>query len=293
MKMFLLKTARMYLYNSPLRLGKIPMMKLASALGLTKGVETVSVFDGDLRIKLRLDEWIQKQIYFFGEYILEDTYVKFWNSLLRKGDIVFDIGANIGYYSMLAAKRISPEGRVYSFEPVSSTFACLKENAGMNNFENIILTNAGVSDTKGTTKIYVADITNTGTSSLAMQGNFSGVTEEVFIITIDEFAEENRTSRADIIKIDVEGCEYNALKGMKKLLESYKPLVLIEIVDERLKLFDSSKENIFDFFESIGFFGFEITGEKTIRKYQRPSEGGLILFMHKDYVYSSRGLVKS
>lgn len=288
MKLFLLKLSRFYLYNSPVRLGKIPLMKFVSAIGLTKGVETVSEFDGDLKINLRLDEWIQKQIYFFGEYILENTYVKFWNGLLKSGDIILDAGANVGYYSMLAAKRILPDGKVYSFEPVSSTFKALKKNIELNGFKNVTPVNSGVSDSKGKLKIYVADITNTGTSSLALQGNFSGITEEADIITLDEFVVENKIDKIDLIKIDVEGCEYNALKGMEKLIRKEKPLMLIEIVDERLKLFNSSKEDVFKFFEDAGFYGYEILDENRIRKYEVPTEAGLILFMHRDYDIKSR-----
>lgn len=255
-------------------------MILIDKMGFTKDYKIQSDFDQKIKINLNLNDWIQKQIFYFGRYEIEKNETLFWQNIVKTGDIVFDVGANIGYYTMQTAARIGSNGRVYAFEPVSITYKKLIDNINLNNFKNIITENVAVSDTPGEIELYVADENSTGSSSIAMHVNFAGVKEKVKTIVLDEYIKDNHIPKLDLVKIDVEGCEPMVINGLKNTMNEYKPIILVEVLDERLNTINSSKEQLYELFNSCNYSGFEIIGDNSVRKIEKPIEGGLILFKH-------------
>jgi FkbM family methyltransferase len=256
-------------------------MNLLDKIGLTKDISLTHSFDKNILINLNLNDWIQKQIFYFGRYEIEKNETLFWQNIIKPKQYVFDIGANIGYYTLQALARVGSEGRVFSFEPVAATFKKLRDNINLNNFSNAIIEKLALLDKRDKIELYIADETSIGSSSISMHVNFSGEKEFADAISLDEYVIEKNINKIDIIKIDVEGCESRVIEGMKNVMNSFKPLILIEVNQERLQTTGSSKEKLFEQFYINDFEAFEIISANEIKRIFTPKEGILILFKHK------------
>ena len=277
MKLFFLSIFRWYFSKFPVRKGKMPLLNFISWMGLTNKVKTQKTFDEDIKINLDLEDWIQKQIYFFGRYEVEKKETLLWKKILKEGQTIFDIGANIGYYSLMASKRIG-NGKIYAFEPVKQTFERLTKNVKLNNFKNIKLNNLAVSNEVGTVDIYVANSKNTGTSSITKHMHFNGDKQTVKSVTIDHFIKSNNIEAMDIVKIDVEGAEMMVIEGMEKSLRKFNPIVMIELIDERLKAAGSSIKEAYDFFEKLNYKPYQLDRHLEMKPSEKYREGSLVIF---------------
>ena len=154
-----------------------------------------------------------------------EMQTKQWFAENAKPDWVFlDIGANIGYYSILFS-RLAPEGKIYAFEP-TNTFDMLKENLEYNKARNVIPYKMAVGNLTGirTDKFYrIWDDKVDKAESL-----------ECPFTTIDSFVEENNITRIDAIKIDVDSYDYEVLQGAVNTLKRFNPFVMVEIADKTL-----------------------------------------------------------
>lgn len=140
--------------------------------------------------------------------ITEIYYSKIYNLEfnLNEGDIVVDIGANIGVFSIYAARKV---GKVLSFEPCLENFEDLKENIELNNAKNIFLYNKGIYSKKGKLKLYLTE-EMTG-HSINKQDSFSGEIEDIEVITLSDIFKDYDIEKIDFLKIDCEGSEYEVL----------------------------------------------------------------------------------
>lgn len=149
---------------------------------------------------------------------------------LKPGDIVIDIGANIGYYALLEARLVGDEGRVYAIEPVAQNVELLKKNIELNNYKNVEVFQLAMGNENKTAPIYLSDKCNC--STFIKPKTF---VEEVPIkmVTLDKFLENK--PYPTLIRMDVEGYEVEIVEGMKKILSLNKPLkLLIEVHGIRL-----------------------------------------------------------
>jgi FkbM family methyltransferase len=277
MKKLLLSVFQWYFSKFCIRKGKIPVLNLITKLGLTKNVHLTGSYDNGILMHLDLDDWIQKQIFFFGRYEVEKLQTFYWQNNIKENQVILDIGANVGYYSLMAAKR-NRHGTVYAFEPISKTFNRLQENISLNRFANIKPFNLAVADSDKSLKFFVGDEKNTGTSSITLHQNFNGELQTVRAITIDEFVVKEKISHIDYIKIDVEGAEMKVLRGMKKTLQQLNPTVLIELLDEKLLPAGSSVKEVYLFFAELAYKPFNIDSNLGLSPVSEPLEGSLILF---------------
>ena len=151
------------------------------------------------------------------------------------GDIFIDVGANIGCYTLLASKLVGQEGKVIAFEPVSDIFERLKFNVELNNVSNIELNRKAVYSGSGTIDLFLAGSENLGMTSIFHHDAENGMTEKVETVSLDDYVAATKPERVDLIKIDVEGAELFVLRGMKMVLKSLRPIVIMEISDEVIK----------------------------------------------------------
>lgn len=272
---------RFVLKTCPVRTGKIPALNLLTRIGIAKNFTAITTFDKGIQVQVDLDDWIQKQIFFFGSYLLEQQETRYWCDSVKEGEIILDIGANIGYYSLLASKRIGSEGNIYAFEAAPETFRKLSDNIQRNGIENILAYNLAITNSRGTIDLHIADIRNTGMSSIAAFADESGETVTVPSDTIDNFASDHSLNRVDRIKIDVEGAEMMVLRGMEQTLRKCMPVIHIELIDSRLRDAGSSLDELWNFLLSLGYLPHAIDKGDRLVPVSAPREGALMVFIAK------------
>jgi len=172
------------------------------------------------------------------------------------GDTVLDVGANIGYYTVLCAKLVGNQGKVYAFEPDTANFSWLERNVKMNRFDNVVLVRKAVSNTTGAARLHLSE-RNRGANSL--QGSMgSRRSIEIEAIRLSEYFDPSET-KVDFIKIDVEGSEFAALQGMQTLLRSNANLKIVtEFWPAGLERSGADPEEYLENLLSNGFTIYEI-----------------------------------
>lgn len=210
------------------------------------GVKLICI-DNDMRS-------IPLEIINFSNYEKEILYMM--KCLIGEFDSIFDIGANIGWYSM-NLMRIFPKCNVYSFEPLNKTFKILEKNFDINNLKKDKLFNIGFSEENGESKFYCASGELVSTSLK----NIKEVTDvEVINCTIrklDDFVIETN-SKVDVIKCDVEGAELLVLKGGYETLKRDTPIIFIEMLRKWSEQFNYHPNDIIDMLFEIGYRCFAI-----------------------------------
>ncbi len=155
-----------------------------------------------------------------------NVYENFETTLFQKelhnGMTVVDIGANIGYYTVMAAHFVGPSGKVIAFEPDEQSGEILKKNIVVNKFNNVSYVNKALSDKKGFTRLYVSD-ENRGDNRIYNPKDGRKYVE-VEIITLDEYLPKE--TKVDLIKIDVQGAEFLVLLGMEQTITKSKTLII-------------------------------------------------------------------
>jgi FkbM family methyltransferase len=154
----------------------------------------------------------------------EETETRLFCALVKEGMTVVDIGANVGYYTLLAARLVGPWGKVYAFEPSPENFALLSQNVEANGYKNVVLSPKAVSDRSGSAALHI-DRASSGGHSL---GGFRGGADSVDVETVsldDYFVGERQT--VDLLKMDAEGAEMSILVGMRRLLTQNPDLTLL------------------------------------------------------------------
>ncbi len=221
---------------------------------------------------------IQRQIFWYGYY--EKESILTWERFINGQTTVLDIGANIGYYSLVASPLA---GKIYSFEPSAGIRELLTKNIAFNKCNNVSIQPFAVSNTIGQAKFYKSMPENSGMSGLSEPENFSGKTETVSVITLDEWATQNDIPKISIIKADLEGAEMNLLSGMKKTLSAHRPVLFLEVRNELLSKFGYRHTDIFDFLLEYGYSGYEIITQGLLKSLDKPIESDHIVFLPNNY----------
>ncbi|HCY77914.1 MAG TPA: hypothetical protein DHV28_18565 [Ignavibacteriales bacterium] len=173
--------------------------------------------DGDDQELLYLANWAK---YFEEEYPI-------LNKLINSGDVVVDVGANLGFFSIIISKIVGEKGNVFSFEPSINIFSKLIDNLKLNSITNVNLENCGLgkSDEILTLK---RNKKYSGMSTLVLEQDNEIIEEQVKITSLDKYFFD-KVIKIDLIKIDTEGFEPEVLIGAKKIITSYKPVIYIEL----------------------------------------------------------------
>jgi FkbM family methyltransferase len=198
-------------------------------------------------------------------YYLDD-YVKnlagegqFLNEILLRLDkrnIFWDVGANVGFYSIVAAKIMNKNSKIFAFEPEPKTFNLLRKNIELNKMNNITALSIALGDTNGNKIIFPSDTPNFGAHSFVQRTDYrvkkKGI--NININTSDKLIDEMKIDIPDIMKIDVEGAEILVLRGMKHLLMNQKlRMIFCETHVNLLPLFGSSEAEVLEIFKKENF----------------------------------------
>ena len=160
----------------------------------------------------------------YGTY--EELEAKIMKEKIKVGNIVVDVGANIGLHTLNMARIVGNTGQVFAFEPDPSNFKILGKNVKVNNYKNIILEQKAVGDKHGRATLYHAD--NPGMHRIFPQTKQAKGQVQVELTSLDKyFIDSNLADKINFIKIDVEGLEFSVLKGMKNILKNNKKIKIL------------------------------------------------------------------
>ena len=196
---------------------KLPKWFIKPAIGK---VMVNTTFGFKINLDPVFDKNIENVIYERGVYELGTVSVL--QDFLKQGDTFIDVGANIGWLSLVGAKKVGKSGNVFAFEPVPSTSDILKSNKEINGFTQILLNQFALGNSEETVIIYPEKENRGGASILNHQSN-KGI--EIEVKRLDNF---QINSKVNVIKIDVEGFELDVLKGASETIKKDKPILIIE-----------------------------------------------------------------
>jgi FkbM family methyltransferase len=147
--------------------------------------------------------------------------------LVAPGQTAWDIGANVGFFSLLLARLVGRAGRVLAVEPHPANAATLRRNVALNSLQNVDVLEAAVADADGVTTLSI-DRGST-VAKLVSGASVAHSTVDVRVVTLDELWAAEKYGAPALIKMDIEGAETRALQGARRLLESAQPVVLCEL----------------------------------------------------------------
>jgi len=237
----------------------------------------------DIKIKCeKNDERIPPiEILNFGTYE-EDQFSMIYN-LIDDNFSIFDIGANIGWYSLHFAK-IRNNTIVYAFEPIEKTFTNLLLNIELNKSQTIKPFNFGLYDkeTELTFYYYPEGSGNASSANLAIERDPQTI--KCKVTTLDTFANKNKIAKIDFIKCDVEGSELFALKGGNTSIEKWKPIIFAEMLRKWSAKFGYHPNEIIEFLKNKGYLCF-ITKNQKLEEIKEIDENTIeknFFFLHRE-----------
>lgn len=160
----------------------------------------------------------------FGAGVYEPFTTGIIKGLVAPGTHFVDIGANVGYYTLIAARQAGKRGHIYAFEPDPYNYDLLQRNVEVNHYENVTPARLGLSNKKGRATLYLQK-DNLGAHSLSNHHLRTDRSVEIATATVDELFGEGRV---DVIKMDVEGAEGLVLEGARQVLKKQKPTIVME-----------------------------------------------------------------
>jgi FkbM family methyltransferase len=197
----------------------------------------VPILQGPLRGK----KWIVgsgNHGYWLGSYELgkRALFIK----AIPLGGIVYDLGANVGYYTLLSAVLAGPRGRVFAFEPLPRNLEFLRRHLSLNRIDNATVIEAAVTDRGGTVRF--EEDASTSKGRIGAQGSL-----EVRSVALDELVARERMPRPDLLKIDIEGGEFLALQGARRILTESHPVIFLSTHSGKVH------KECLAFLESLGY----------------------------------------
>lgn len=152
-------------------------------------------------------------------------------NVVKPGEVCYDIGANLGFFTILLARLAGSAGIVYAFEPVPRNAEIVEGNARLNDMTNISVLRYAVADRNGTSELLLAE--HAGGAVLKSAGTPPDLVGSTMVETrtLDTLVEQNGLRPPTFVKIDVEGAELDVLQGMQSVLERHGPTILLEVDD--------------------------------------------------------------
>jgi FkbM family methyltransferase len=194
-----------------------------------QGQAEISIAAGVLQgFKMRLDLHSEKD-YWLGTYEpdLQAAAVEF----VRKGMVIYDVGANIGYISLMMARLCTPGGKVFSFEALPANLRRLRDNIALNQMgASIQVIPGAVVDTSRPVRFLAHSSTSMG-KALGSAGRAEKYDQEITVagMALDDFVYKGKNPAPDLIKMDIEGGEVLAIQGLQNLLKKTRPMLLVEL----------------------------------------------------------------
>ncbi len=204
----------------------------------------------------------------FVRGIYDPNIVVVINTLLSKGSVFIDVGANMGYFSLLASSVVDKFGHIIAIEPSSRDYARLVDNVKINNLTNIISTyHIAISDVSGSAKLAVACEERSALNTLGSEFSFKGVDkleiENVRVLSIDELVSDTKLTRVDVLKLDIEGSELKALQGARNVIEKFRPAIMLGVNENSLKACGTDHKEIQQILKEMRYRAYKLVESPT------------------------------
>ena len=204
--------------------------------------------------KLDTGCWVQRTVFYRGDW--DDDEVRLVLALLPEDGVFLDVGAYFGWYSLVVASE-KAGATVHAFEPVPASGARLEENRRLNVIGNVTLHRAAVGAEEGTAEIELPPASNGGSAHLSSASG-DAPREKVRVTTLDSVVEEEELARVDVVKIDVEGAEVEVLRGARRMLERFRPELVMELNPSALRERGAEPRELLDALAELGYETYEI-----------------------------------
>ncbi len=230
----------------------------------------VSLPEYKCKLALYIGEHVSEAIRYGSFEVDVCNYVR---RFLRPGMTFFDIGANLGLYTIIAGNILRENGKVHSFEPSQREFKRLKRNVSLNRLSNVVLNRMAVLDRETEVKLSVCDDARAAYNSLCAITHPGAINsfirqETVQSTTIDAYLQQNDVKRVNLIKMDIEGAEILALRGGANLLKQrHSPVVIFECAECAIQRDGEGQRQfgrIRDLFSEYGYILYEFVSDEGI-----------------------------
>lgn len=202
-------------------------------------------FQPGLWMELNARDLIQQTILLEG--IWDPALTGLIESTLRADDVFVDVGAHVGYFTLLAGRRVGPEGAVLSIEPNPVALGHLRQNVDRSGLRNVQVAHTACGDSCDPVRLYLHTESNSSMASLSADNATSGAAVDVPCTTLDKLCKERGLSCVSLVKIDVEGAELSVLRGMERILREMRPVIVLEMEPQLLEGFGTSPDSLLAF----------------------------------------------
>lgn len=210
------------------------------------GTDGIAVIDGlELLVPDPSQSALSRRLIELG--VTERDFTDIARMVTRPGDVILDVGASIGYFSILFSKWAGPSGRVYAFEPWPSARTYLLVNLARNRLNNVVLDPRALADVDGQGHIAPP------TYRLVLGPSLDHAAIEVSAARFDSVAMASGLDRLDVVKMDIEGAEGRALAGMTETFRRFRPILLLEVHPDMLPIHGHDVAGIHRFLEELGY----------------------------------------
>lgn len=223
------------------------------------------ILKDDHGVRFVLYPWNQPQALQFIHRSFDTADFRAISQLVQAGDIAFDVGANVGEYSVLLSRQSGAAGQVWAFEPVPDTYWRLRETLALNRCENVTPVQAAVSDKAGMVRMNLFEPQYSAWNTLGMPEMVTPEGErvspaksvEVPSCTLDEFCRFEKIEKINFLKVDVEGFEEAVFRGAAELLRERRiDCVCFEISQAPLQGANATSRSIFEALKSFGYLAY-------------------------------------
>lgn len=216
---------------------------------LTPKQKTYLKFDGFQMYVDPQDTGVSREL--IGKNIYESLETSLFLETVTTNSVIVDVGANIGYYSLLAVVGSQGSATVYSFEPEPNSYRYLLDNIELNQTRAIVPVNMALSDQEGSICFFVHD-SNGGKHSIVKPGTTS-TQIHVEATTLDLFARNHHLKRLDILKLDVEGAEGRVINGAIETIRRFRPIIFMEYTPDWLAKTEIDPEKLLHTLQTLGY----------------------------------------
>jgi FkbM family methyltransferase len=235
---------------------------------------------------------IQRYVFYFGEW--EPNLSRYVADRLRPGDVFVDVGANIGYYSLLASTVVGPSGKVVAIEASPTIHGLLLDNLRRNHVDNVEALNVAVSDREGSAQVFLSPGTNLGRTSIVATpaGRYEC---DVPARPLDTLLPPGIIERVRLLKINVDGAEWLVIRGMREALRRARAdlEIAVELSPHTLRAQGTSAEEVLSVFAAARFHPYRVENDYSPGGYMevcdaRPRRLETPISRQTDVVFSRR-----